>query len=130
LLILQNNSCYMGKRTLVLGVSTRPGKRSYNMVRKLAAKGHDVIAVGYTDGMIEEITVLTGQPFVKDVHTVIPYLRPEKQAQYYSYILELKPRRIIFNAKTENEELRKLARENNIETINACSLVMIGMDEY
>ncbi len=120
----------MNKRTLVLGVSSRPGKRSYNMVRKLAAKGYDVIAIGYTDGMVEDVPVLTGQPFVKDVHTVIPYLKPEKQGQYYDYILKLKPARIIFNAKTENEELRKLARDNNIETLYACSLVMIGMDEY
>ena len=100
------------------------------MVKKLALKGFDVIALGRQEGMIQEIRVQTGTPDIADVHTIIMYLKPEYQGDYYDYILKLKPQRLIFNSKTENEELRALARANGIETLNACSLVMIGLDEY
>lgn len=120
----------MNKRTLVLGASPTPGKRSYNMVKKLAQKGFEVVALGRIEGVINEILIQTGTPLLDDIHTVILYLRPEFQPPYVDYILSLNPKRIIFNSKTENEDFRLAARRQGIETLNACSLVMIGMDEY
>jgi predicted CoA-binding protein len=120
----------MNKRTLVIGASPKPGKRSYNMVKKLVQKGFEVIAIGRMEGEINEIPIQTGRPALTDIHTVILYLRPEYQPPYVDYILSLNPSRLIFNSKTENEELRQAARQQGIETLNACSLVMIGMDEY
>jgi uncharacterized protein len=100
------------------------------MVKKLTQKGFDVVAIGRMEGDIFGIPVQTGTPPLENIHTVVLYLRPEFQQPYFDYILSLKPQRIIFNSKTENEELRQAARQIGIETLNACSLVMIGMDEY
>jgi hypothetical protein len=49
---------------------------------------------------------------------------------YYDYILSLKPKRIIFNPGTENEELMKLAKQNNIQPVVACTLVMLSIGNY
>jgi len=58
------------------------------------------------------------------------YLNPRNQAQYYDYILSLKPKRIIFNPGAENAELEKLAEEKGIQTLEACTLVMLGTNQY
>jgi len=42
----------------------------------------------------------------------------------------LKPKRIIFNPGTENNELVELAREKGIETEYACTLVMLSIGNY
>ena len=49
---------------------------------------------------------------------------------WYDYILNLKPKRIIFNPGTENPELEKKAKEANIETLHHCTLVMLATDSY
>ena len=48
----------------------------------------------------------------------------------YSYIISLQPKRIIFNPGTENSEFEKLALQNNIEVIEACTLVMLSTNQY
>ena len=42
-------------------------------------------------------------------------------------IIALKPQRIIFNPGTENPALVQLANAAGIETIEACTLVMMGV---
>jgi hypothetical protein len=49
---------------------------------------------------------------------------------YYDYILGLNPRRIIFNPGTENPELEELARKQGIETLEACTLVLLSIGRF
>ena len=50
---------------------------------------------------------------------------------YYDYILNvIKPKRIIFNPGTENDELIALAQKNGIETEVACTLVLLSLNSY
>lgn len=62
----------------------------------------------------------------KSIHTISIYLRKELQINYYSHILDLKPKRIIFNPGAENDELYDMAQTAGIEVLNACMLVMIS----
>jgi predicted CoA-binding protein len=64
------------------------------------------------------------------VDTVTLYLNPQNQKQYYDYILSLHPKRLIFNPGTENDELYSLAKENGIQPLEACTLVMLGTGQY
>jgi uncharacterized protein len=52
------------------------------------------------------------------------------QRDYYDYILSLHPKRIIFNPGAENDELAELARKNNIQPVEACTLVMLSTGQY
>jgi predicted CoA-binding protein len=119
------------KKTLVIGASSKPGRVSREAVLKLRAAGHDVIAIGAQEDKIGDISIQTGHPLnMDDLHTVILYLNPNRQIDYYDYIMALKPKRIIFNPGTENPFLEKLARENNIETEEACTLVLLSLGAY
>jgi hypothetical protein len=118
------------KKTVVLGASNNPSRYAYRAVELLLDKGIEPVPVGVKKGAIEGIGILNGQPNVEEVHTVTLYLNPERQKEYYDYILSLKPKRIIFNPGTENPELIRLAREQGIETEIGCTLVMLAVGNY
>lgn len=114
------------KRTLVIGASPNPLRFSNKMVKSLVRHGFEVIPLGLRKGEILGVEILTGKPNLENIHTVSLYLNPDRQKEYYEYILSLAPRRIIFNPGTVNHELIKLAQDNNIEAITDCSLIMIA----
>ena len=120
------------KKTLVIGASSKPGRVSREAVLKLREAGHEVIAIGAQEDKIGDISIQTGHPLnnMDDLHTVTLYLNPDRQTEYYDYLIALKPKRIIFNPGTENPFLEKLARENNIETEEACTLVLLSLGAY
>ena len=118
------------KKTLVLGASENPSRYSYLAVRKLTSHQHPVVAIGRKKGKVGEVPIETDHLPLEDVDTVTLYLNPRNQQEYYDYILSLQPQRIIFNPGTENEELEQLAKENGIETIEACTLVMLSIGNY
>lgn len=118
------------KKTVVLGASDNPSRYSYLAVRKLAANNHPVIAIGKKEGKVGEIAIHKDHITEGGVDTVTLYLNPRNQVEYYDYILDLQPKRIIFNPGTENEELIEKARENNIEPFIGCTLVMLSTGQY
>ena len=118
------------KKTLVLGASNNPERYSFLAVNKLANHGHSVVPVGIKVGSIQDMKILNGMPIVEGIDTVTLYLNPKNQEQYYDYILSLKPRRIIFNPGTENKAFAAVARKQGIETIEACTLVMLSTGQY
>jgi predicted CoA-binding protein len=118
------------KKTMVLGASANPSRYSYLAIKKLTAKQHPVVAIGKKKGKVGEVNIETDHLPVPDVDTITLYLNPINQQQYYDYILDLKPKRIIFNPGTENEYLIKKAKENNIETVVGCTLVMLSIGNY
>ena len=64
------------------------------------------------------------------VDTITLYLNPKNQVEYYDYIMNLAPRRIIFNPGAENWELKNLASKNGIKTMEACTLVLLSTGQY
>ena len=118
------------KKTLVLGASTNPSRYSYLALNKLVNYGHPVVAIGRKAGTVNNTPIATEAAPIENVDTVTLYLNPVNQEPYYDYILSLHPRRIIFNPGTENPELEALANENNIETVEGCTLVMLSTKQY
>ena len=118
-------------KTLVLGASTNPARYSNIAALRLLRHGHEVVLVGNREGEIAGHTIHPAPVTAEDIDTVTLYLGPARQAGYYDYLVrDLKPRRIIFNPGTENDELRSLAEAAGIETDYACTLVMLGANTY
>ena len=120
----------MDKRTVVLGASQNPGRYAYSAVKKLREKGHTPLPVGIRKGSIDGVDIQVGMPSIEDVHTVSLYLSVKNQLPLYDYILELNPRRIIFNPGAENPELSRIAKSRGIEVTNGCTLVMLAINTY
>ena len=120
----------MEKKTLVIGASENPERYSYKAVKMLLKHGHPVLAVGLRSGNIDDVEIVKGKPHFADVHTVSLYVSALNQEFYLDYILELNPKRIIFNPGTENEKLEQLASQNGIEIVDGCTLVMLSLNNF
>ncbi len=118
------------KKTLVLGATTNPARYSFLAVNKLRDEGHDVVAIGKRTGKVKDVEVVSEQIPIENLDTVTLYLNANNQKPYYNYILEQKPKRIIFNPGAENDELEQLAQKNNIATQHACTLVLLSTHQY
>ncbi|RAJ10813.1 hypothetical protein LX64_00420 [Chitinophaga skermanii] len=118
------------KLTVVIGASENPERYSYLAVNRLRAHNHPVIAIGNRAGQIGDTPITKEHPEVEKVDTVTLYINPTLQADYYDYIFSLKPKRIIFNPGTENDELIELAKEHGIMPQEACTLVLLSTGQY
>ncbi|CAN5259638.1 CoA-binding protein [soil metagenome] len=128
--VFELNTRMESKKTVILGASDNPARYSYLALKKLTRHNHPVVAIGKAKGRVGDIPIITDRPVSADIDTVTLYLNPQNQKAYYDYILSLKPRRIIFNPGTENEELEELAKKQGIKTMEACTLVMLSTGQY
>lgn len=120
----------MVKKTLVLGASNNPSRYSYLAINRLVNHGYPVVAIGKRKVKVFNVDIETEKKEFENVDTITLYLNARNQKEYYDYILSLRPKRIIFNPGTENEELYQLAKKNGIEPMEACTLVMLGTGQY
>lgn len=117
-------------KTLVFGASEKVDRYSNIAIKRLVQNDHLVEAVGYREGMVDQIKIQKGTPKLEDIDTITLYLNAKRQVPFYDYFFSLKPRRIIFNPGTENPELFDLAKAKGIEVENACTLVQLSRGVY
>ena len=120
----------MKKPTIILGASPKSDRYSYLATERLVKHGHPVFAVSQREGIINETPINTKLPENQEIDTVTLYLNPSNQEAWYQQILDLKPKRIIFNPGTENPTFEKMAARAGIETTEACTLVLLASDQY
>ena len=120
----------MNKKTLVLGASTKPERYSNMAIKRLVANVIDVCAFGLQEGDVSGVAIDTELQPYKGIHTVTLYLNPDRQKDYYDYIISLKPQRVIFNPGTENPDFYKILKAENISFEVACTLVLLSTNQY
>ena len=114
---------------LVIGASLKPERYSFKAINMLKEFDHNIFALGLRKGIVNEIVIDT------DLNTVVPkaikidtvtlYLNSARQLEYYDFIVCLKPRRVIFNPGTENDEFYRVLDKANIDYEIACTLVLL-----
>jgi predicted CoA-binding protein len=120
------------KKTAIIGASTNPTRYAYLAAQMLNNHHIEFVPLGIRPGEVfgKKILDIRESPELKDIHTVTMYLGPQNQPPYYDYLLGLKPKRIIFNPGTENDEFRQMAEDQGIETEEACTLVMLRLGAF
>ena len=118
------------KKTLVLGASTKPERYSFKAITNLVAKGHSVLAIGQNAGEVAGIKIQTKAIPLKNVDTVTLYINAARQRDYYNYIVEAGPKRVIFNPGAENPEFAQLLELNNIKSEQSCTLVLLATNQF
>jgi hypothetical protein len=99
-------------------------------IRKLRAAGFPVVAVGSRPAMVEDVTIVEEIPANQDIHTVTLYLSAANQESWRDKILQLNPKRVIFNPGTENPTFQAQLTAMGIEPLHACTLVMLSTNQY
>ncbi len=116
--------------TLVLGASLRPERYSNMAIQRLRAKGQEVVAIGLRAGTVVDVPIHTTPIPFEGIDTVTLYLNPKRQVAYYDYLLQLAPRRVIFNPGTENSDFYERLAAVGIQVEVACTLVLLSTNQY
>jgi len=117
-------------RTLVLGASLHKNRYAHLAIRRLQHQNFPVVGIGSRTGMVGETSIHTEKIPLKNIHTVSIYLNPENQEEYYSYIVDLNPDRVIFNPGTENPRFEALLSHHKIPFERSCTLVLISTGQF
>ena len=122
----------MGKKTVIIGATPDRSRYAYLAAQMLSQYDHEFVPVSIKTGEVfgREILDLRKKPTIENVDTVTMYVGTRNQAEWIDYILSLKPKRIIFNPGTENDEFGRRAEERGIEALEACTLVMLRSGQY
>jgi hypothetical protein len=120
----------MSNKTLVLGASLKVDRYSNIAIYRLRKFNIDTVAIGMREGMVDDVKIHEELIPFQDIDTVTLYLNPQRQAAYYDYITSLKPRRVLFNPGTENPAFYELLAQHHIESEVACTLVLLGTNQY
>lgn len=120
----------MSLKTLVIGASENPDRYSNKAIKQLRARNHPVVAIGGRKGKVEDVAFDNEKEAFQDIDTVTLYIGPKRQPEFYDYIVDLNPDRVIFNPGTENEEFYKILYENGIGVEVACTLVLLSTNQY
>ena len=115
---------------LVYGASTNPSRYAYIATELLLQHGHEVSLVGIKTGEVLGLTIQQDQPLLQDVDTVTLYVGPANQEGLFEYLKALAPRRVIFNPGTENPELARELEKAEIQTEEACTLVLLHTGQF
>ena len=116
----------MVKKTLVLGASLNPDRYSNMAVKRLLLNNVNVKAIGSKTGTIDKVLIEKDFISFNNIHTITLYLNSVRQRDYYDYVISLNPKRVIFNPGTENEEFYLLLKNESIDYIEACTLVLLS----
>lgn len=118
------------KKTLVFGASLNPSRYSNTAMHQLSAHGHETVAFGLREGEVAGVHIDIKLVPYKDIDTITLYMNAARQVPFYDYLISLSPRRVIFNPGTENVQFYELLSQENIEFEAACTLVLLGTNQY
>jgi predicted CoA-binding protein len=112
---------------VVLGASGKEHRYSNMAVKRLKDNGHNVFPVHATAKEVHGIPVYGSLPEIRDqIHTISVYVSKENSDKIADDILNMKPKRIIFNPGAENYDLSDMAEKKGIEVVFGCTLVMLA----
>jgi len=115
----------------VIGASDNPERYSYKAVMLLKEKGHAVFPVHPKLQSLEGLPVYSSVKTIPaPIDTITLYVSAELSGKIGDELLNAAPRRIIFNPGAENPALEAKAREKGVETVEACTLVMLKTGQF
>ena len=83
----------MRDTTLVIGASENPQRYSYKAIEMLKEYGIKTLGLSKRKGLVFDVEILTNisEYSYSNIDTITLYLNPQRQQQYYDYILGLQP---------------------------------------
>lgn len=117
---------------LVVGASEKSYRYANKAIHLLLAKGHKVFALAKRNGQVESVVFKTNIDEFnnKQIDTVTLYVGPTHQGELMQNIIDLNVRRVIFNPGTENLFFEEQLKQNGVEVVIACTLVMLNTNQF
>lgn len=124
----------MGEMVAIVGASDKADRYSYKAFKMLKEFGHTPVPIHPRLAEIEGDRCYSSLSALKDsgakIDTVTMYVRADLSTPLADDILALTPKRVIFNPGTENPELATKLRAGGINTVEACTLVLLKTGQF
>lgn len=121
----------MAEKVVIVGASDKPDRFAYKAMVMLKQYGHEPILVHPTLKEIAGFTVHADLELVPmPVDTLTMYVNPRISVTMKDQIIALNPKRVIFNPGAENPAIAFDLKKTGIDTIHACTLVMLSTGEF
>jgi predicted CoA-binding protein len=118
-------------KVAILGASDRPERYAHMAFRMLREYGHEAIPVSPKLKTLEGTKVFSNVSEIPEpVHTLTMYVGAAISSKLKDEIVQLKPKRVIFNPGSENPELADALTEAGVEVVEACTLVMLRTNQF
>lgn len=115
----------------IIGASHKPHRYAHRAQVLLMKYGHRVFPVSGNGRSILDVKGYSSIGEIDEtIDTVALYLNPERHEPIVDDILQVKPRRIIFNPGTESDDLIDAYTEQGIDAMRACTLVMLQTSQF
>ncbi|MBU0469126.1 MAG: CoA-binding protein [Candidatus Omnitrophica bacterium] len=115
----------------IIGASNKEHRYSYMAFKLLKEKGHNVFPVHQRVKQIEGHPVFASiEDIAEELDTVTMYVNAGVSNTISDKLISKKPKRVIFNPGAENPELEYSLNSAGVETINACTLVMLKTNQF
>ena len=115
----------------IVGASNKINRYSNKALKLLVEKGHIVFPIHPRLKEIDGVKVFLSLKDIPDkIDTITFYVAQNTSSMMTSDVISVSPKRIIFNPGAENPNLLQKAQENNIDAINACTLVLLSTQQF
>ncbi|MDD3375111.1 MAG: CoA-binding protein [Candidatus Omnitrophica bacterium] len=115
----------------IVGASHKVDRYSNKALKLLREKGHIVFPIHPRLKEIDGVKVFSSLKDISEkIDTITFYVGQNISSMMTQDVIGICPRRIIFNPGAENPDLLKKAQENNIDAINACTLVLLSTQQF
>jgi len=121
----------MPETIVIIGASEKPNRYSHKAMLALQDSGHHVKLVNPYKTSVE------GQPCFasvagidEQIDTVTLYVNPARFRGHIDEVIQAKPRRVIMNPGTEDDEMEEQMRQQGIDVVRGCTLVMLATDKF
>src|SRR5687768_11752037 len=118
------------RKVAILGASDKEDRYSHMLLKRLRAKGHEVYPINPFLADIEGVKVykdVASLPPGVDVLTV--YMNARRSDPLAEGILASGIPKVVFNPGAENPALQARLEARGVLAMDACSLVLLGMDQ-
>jgi len=116
---------------LIIGASQKEERYSHKAMKLLWEHGHKVLLFH------PKLKQILGHKVINSwsekfppVDTITVYVNPLVLGKMKEAVANLKPRRMIFNPGTQDEQLLAYFQDKGIQTLQACTLVMLKTDRF
>ncbi|MEN1785965.1 MAG: CoA-binding protein [Bacteroidota bacterium] len=116
--------------TLVFGASLKSNRYANLVIHRLRENEVSTFAFGIRAGSVADVAVVTSVADLPKIDIITLYLGLQCQKEYYQTIVDLNPKKVIFNPGTENPEFYTVLQNHHIEVEVACTLVLLATGQY
>lgn len=121
----------MCQTVAIVGASLKPERYSYRAQRMLESHGYSVVPTHPLERTIQGVPAVKSlAEFDGQLDTVTLYVGPDHQGAIVEDLIQARPKRLIFNPGTENAASMVALRNAGIDTIEACTLVMLQTGQF